>query len=188
MKNLLESLISKGAEPKYFDDVIHIKREERDVEKIIDIFYFPFGCTIIWGGEESEEKSILDELKPFENESIENIETDLIYFKYDLDQEKTYIDEEKNEIILGSDLDFIKLSISHALAQSIKLSTLETSVTKLIDRTTPLQREMATKGSVSLSKKEISKQIGRLFKERYIINMHSDILDVPEFFLETSKL
>ena len=33
-----------------------------------------------------------------------------------------------------------------------------------------------------MSKKEISKQIGVLFNERYYINLHSDILDTPEFF------
>jgi uncharacterized Rmd1/YagE family protein len=76
----------------------------------------------------------------------------------------------------------VKLSISHALAQSVKLAILEGSVMKLIDKTNPIQKEMAAKGSVSLSKKEISKQIGRLFSERYMINQHSDILDVPEFF------
>lgn len=182
MQALVENLVNNGSEPKYFDDVVHVRKDVRNGKEYVDIFYFPFGCTIIWGSEEAQEKIILDEMKPFEIESVEDIANDLIYYKYEIKPEKTYIDEEKNEIILGSKLDFVKLSISHALAQSVKLAILEGSVMKLIDKTNPIQKEMAAKGSVSLSKKEISKQIGRLFSERYMINQHSDILDVPEFF------
>ena len=59
---------------------------------------------------------------------------------------------------------------------------MEKSVTELLTSTTPIQQELAKTGSVSLSKKEISQQIGHLFSERYSVNLHSDILDTPEFF------
>jgi len=105
-----------------------------------------------------------------------------LYFEYDLTSAKTFIDEEQNKIILADDSVFVKLSISHALAQAVKLSILELSVNELIIKVTPIQKELAKIGSVSLSKKEISKQIGLLFNERYSINLHSDLLDTPEFF------
>lgn len=181
MSDLVEHLIKQGSEPKYFDDVVHVQKDIRESKSTIDIFYFPYGSTIIWGAEESQEKDILEELEAFQEQEVEEFTSDLIYFRYGK-KDKTFIDEEKNEIILASDLDFIKLSISHALAQSVKLEILERSVMRLIDRTTPIQKELAVKGSVSLSKKEISKKIGELFNERYSINMHSDILDEPEFF------
>lgn len=182
MNELVEMLVKEGSEPKYFDDVVHIQKDISNSKAKIDIFYFPYGSTVIWGAEEIQEVAILDDLKPFEKAATDETSTDLIYFNYDKKQGKTFIDEEKNEIILGSDLDFIKLSISHALAQSVKLAILEKSVMKLIDRTTPIQKELAKSGSVSLSKKEISQKIGELFNERYSINIHNDILDEPEFF------
>jgi len=182
MNRLVEFCIKEGFEPKYFDDVVHIQKNTDDAKSKVDVFYFPFGCTIIWGAEEPKERAILDELRQFEIHPIEEASTDLIYYSYGKKQDKTHIDEEKNEIILASDLDFIRLSISHALAQSVKLEILEKSVMQLIERATPIQKELAKKGSVSLSKKEISKKIGELFNERYSINMHSDILDEPEFF------
>ncbi len=182
MNQLVEQLVNQGSEPKYFDDVIHVQKEFGKKERHIDIFYFPFGCVTIWGAEESEERNVIKALEDFENDRVEEITNDLIYYHYDLDSPKTFIDEEKNEIVLNTNLVFTKISISHALAQSVKLNILEASVTKLIEKTTPLQKELASEGSVSLSKKEISKQIGVLFNERYSINMHSDILDVPEFF------
>jgi uncharacterized Rmd1/YagE family protein len=182
MSKLVEILVSNGSEPKYFDDVVHIQKEFVKKDKRIDIFYFPFGCTVIWGAEESDELHILKELEEFEGDSIEENASDLIYYHYDEASSKTYIDEEKNEIILHNNLVFTKISISHALAQSVKLKILERSVTYLLDQTTPIQKELAQKGNVSLSKTQISKQIGVLFSEKYSINMHSDILDVPEFF------
>ena len=63
-----------------------------------------------------------------------------------------------------------------------ELDLLEESVIKLLENTKPIQQELAQKGRVSLSKSEISKQIGVLFSSRYSVNMHSDVLDTPEFF------
>ena len=183
MDGLTDHLISKGFVLKHFDDVIFAKMENNED---IDIFLFPFGCITIWGTDEVQEKSILQELKGFETDSLTEVMSDPINFEYhesaDKDHGKTFIDEERNRIILSNKSEYIKLSISHALAQSIKLIVLERSVSKILEKTAPIQKELANTGSVSLSKKEISKQIGQLFSERYSINLHSDILDTPEFF------
>lgn len=182
MPALVKHLIDSGLEPKYFDDVVHAQKELAK-ERIIDMFYFPFGCLIIWGAHESEERLILEELDSVPAlEKIEIPPIDLIYYSYDEESEKTFIDEEKNAIILHNNSPLWKLSMSHALAQSVKLKILERSTTALLESTAPIQKELAAVGSISLSKKEISKQIGVLFNERYSINLHSDILDVPEFF------
>ncbi len=182
INDLVNHLNEIGLEPKHFDDVIYAQKEIGKNNHHIDIFFFPFGCTIIWGADESQEKTTLNELVGFEVEKIETPASDFIYFDYNKDSEKTFIDEEKNEIILGDPSAFVKLSISHALAQSVKLNVLERSASNLLEKTAPIQRELANTGSVSLSKKEISKKIGMLFNERYSINLHSDILDTPEFF------
>ncbi|MGI4776087.1 MAG: RMD1 family protein [Janthinobacterium lividum] len=179
---LVSHLNEQGLEPKHFNEVIHVQKELNENKHPIDVFFFPFGCTIIWGAEESQEKSIIELTSGFEIGKLEPPSSEFIYFKYDDSSSKTFINEEKNEIVLGDSSAFVKLSISHALAQSVKLSVLEISVSNLLDKTTPIQQELANTGSVSLSKKEISKQIGILFNERYSINLHSDILDTPEFF------
>jgi uncharacterized Rmd1/YagE family protein len=182
MQDLVKNLNDIGLEPKYFDDVLYIQKEARKDSGPIDIFFFPFGCVTIWGAEESKEKVILEDILCDKFSQNDYLESEFIYFDYNEAADKTFIDEEKNEIILADKSTFIKLSISHALAQSVKLSVLEKSVSNLIIKTTPIQQELASTGSVSLSKKEICKQIGILFNERYSINLHSDILDTPEFF------
>jgi uncharacterized Rmd1/YagE family protein len=110
------------------------------------------------------------------------VQSEFILFDYNQHENRTYIDEEKNLVILGDQAVIMKLSVSHALAQSIKLTTLEESVIGLLDAAKPIQEELAKNGSVSMSKRELSQQIGVLFNERYTINLHSDILDTPEFF------
>jgi uncharacterized Rmd1/YagE family protein len=173
--------IERGVEPKYFDDVLHIQKQSSP-KKNIDIFLFSFGSIVIWGGSEQDEEQIIEEVKKLSKKNIPKAPFDLIFYKVDENSKKTYIDEEANVIILSEDSAFLKLSISHALAQSVKLIVLENSVSSLLEKTAPLQKELAKKGTVSLSKKEISKNIGMLFSERYSINLHSDILDTPEFF------
>lgn len=182
ISQLVEYLIEEGYEPKYFDDVVHVAKEVNSDKKIVDIFYFPFGCAAIWNATEAEEHIILAELEAVSLENIENYSSDLIYYKLDSSQEGTNIDEENNTIILSDDSVFVKLSISYALAQSVKLDILERAVAEIIEQTKPLKRELASRGYVSLSKREITRKIGMLFNERYSINLHSDILDTPEFF------
>ena len=183
MTDLTDHLVSKGFVVQNFDDVIFAKMQDNDD---IDIFLFPFGCLTVWGSDEAREKLLLNELKQFEIDSLTEVMSDPINFEYhetaDKDHGKTFIDEERNKIILSNRSEYIKLSLSHALAQSVKLIVLERSVSKILEKTSPIQKELANTGSVSLSKKEISKQIGQLFSERYSINLHSDILDTPEFF------
>lgn len=185
MTPLKDYLTKQRFSLKQFDDVIHTKIS---ANPDVDLFIFPFGCVSIWGSSEDGEHIILQKLREFEIEPVEEVMSDFIYFDYcpdaaaNNDPSSTFIDEERNKIILGDKSEHVKLSVSHALAQSVKLNVLEKSVSKILESTTPIQKELAKTGSVSLSKKEISKQIGHLFSERYSINLHSDILDTPEFF------
>ena len=98
-----------------------------------------------------------------------------------------YIDLDKNEVSVTEDSIFAKLSIAYAVAQSVKLGSLEDSCNQLIKNTTPIQQELANKGSVSLSKLSIAKSMGELFRERYLVNLSSEVLDTPEFFWRRPK-
>lgn len=182
MDDLVANLNKIGLEPQHFDDVLYVQKQRSKDSGYIDIFFFPFGCLTIWGADESQEKIILSDIESITIGKINEPVADFIYCEYNEEVEKTFIDEEQNKIILADKSTFVKLSISHALAQSVKLSVLEKSVSNLIVQTTPIQQELARTGSVSLSKKEILQQIGILFNERYSISLHSDILDTPEFF------
>jgi uncharacterized Rmd1/YagE family protein len=179
LPDIVQKCLNENYEPSHYGELVHIVKHTKTHN--IDVFYFNFGSVVIWGATEIEEKEML-QLVMSEPNKVSEETKDVISYSYNLTNEKTYIDEEKNEIILSDESIFLKLSISYGLAQSAKLNILENSVSKLIDQTDPIQKELALTGSISLSKKEISKQIGRLFSERYSINLLSNILDTPEFF------
>ncbi len=46
---------------------------------------------------------------------------------------------------------------------------------------------MALDGQIRLKRTTITKRIGQLFVDRASINLHSDILDHPEFFWEDDE-
>ncbi|MDX1924845.1 MAG: RMD1 family protein [Rickettsiaceae bacterium] len=181
ISSFAKSLSEKRDECNFFDGVAHVQRKI-SANKTIDAFCFSFGSLILWGASEEQEKDFIAECSQFVKDELSEHPFDLNYYKIDESNEKTFIEEEENVIMLHKDSVFVKLSISHALAQSVKLIVLENSVSNLLEKTAPIQQELAKTGSVSLSKKDISKNIGMLFNERYSINLHSDILDTPEFF------
>lgn len=181
-QEIVQMLINHGMEPKYFDDVVHAQKEFHDSQKIIDVFYFPFGCVTIWGAEKSEEQDIIQQIEKCSVGRVNTAVCEDVYYKLDESIQKSYVDEESDSVILSSDSIFLKLSVSYALAQSAKLGILEKSVAKIITETAKIQQELATIGTIKLSKKEIVQQMGALFNERYFINMHNEILDTPEFF------
>ena len=76
----------------------------------------------------------------------------------------------------------IKLTISHAIAQSVKLTLFENLIDDTIDSTKHIPYIMARTGKVPLSRTKIIKKIGHLFIMRMNVNLISPILDTPELF------
>ena len=172
----LEKFLRKGGfEPKLYNDVLSIKTGEEEG----DIFYFPYGCVIFWGVEEENELSLLEKLKPYQFNALDSLTQDICSYHYG---SETTIVEEEDEIILEPNDVLIKLSMSHGLTQSVKLAAFEESTDQTIKKTRYLPEELAEKGKISLSRKKISQKLGALFVERNSINLHTDILDTPEFF------
>lgn len=165
-----------------FRDVVHIQlKEDKQIKG--DIFYFSYGSVVCWGFTEEEEKEILQSLKDFERESLGKIELDEFTYTYG-----DAIKIEEDEIILHNKSTLTKLSVSHGVAQSVKLSTFEELIQKTIEHTKRLPQDLAKKGKIPLSRKDISKKMGEIFIERNFINLHSEILDTPEFFWDYPEL
>jgi uncharacterized Rmd1/YagE family protein len=95
----------------------------------------------------------------------------------------------QSEISLNAESGMIeRLAISHALAQSMKLSIFEERVEQTIKKTEHIPKSLANNGKITLSGKQIAQKMGKLFLERSSINLHSDILDTPDFFWEYPEL
>ena len=178
---LFQSLQKFGA-CQLFRDCAHILIKE-DKKPKGDIFYFAYGCVVFWGFTEDEEQTVLSTLKEFEKTSNLKVEMDEFTFVYG---EGMRIEED--EIVLHSKNTLTKLAISHGLAQSVKLTTFEDTIQTTIDKTKYLPEDLSLKGKISMSRRGISRKMGELFIERNFINLHSDILDTPEFFWNYPEL
>ena len=96
----------------------------------------------------------------------------------------------------------IKLTISHAIAQSTKLTLFENRIDETIMTTQHIPIVMAKTGKVPMSRYQldildsskliirtaITKKIGQLFVMRINVNLVSPILDTPELFWSERSL
>ncbi len=144
------------------------------------VFLFSYGCLVCWGLSPDEEKQLLKEIKAFEKEPNAKIEVDGVSYAYG----ETAIIQKDIITVPHQDPVMAKLAISYGLAQQVKLSVFETRIDETIKNTKKLPISLAKNGYIPMSRREISRNIGQLFMVRSLVNLHSDILDTPDFFWE----
>lgn len=76
-----------------------------------------------------------------------------------------------------------KLSLSHALSQSVKISLFEELISATIEQTKDIPKTLSETGKIGLPRSEIMKHIGNLFILRININLVGSILDSPVGYL-----
>lgn len=148
-----------------------------------EAFIFPYGILVTWGMSRIEGFELVEKLAPFERERVSIIETDE-FFAVIGEQMKV-----ANDIITLPNFDTLtKMAVSHGIAQSVELGYFETAIQRSFESTRQIPGDLARHGKISLSRKEIRKKMGEIFQERSSINLHADILDLPEFFWEHPQL
>ena len=167
-----------------FRDVIHLEFPLGPGDPG-DIFFFAYGVVVFWRIPKENELSFLQEIEPFEEIHVEELETETDAFTFSYGDAYKIIED---EIIIPDHEMVTRLAISHAIAQSVKLSTFESTIQKTYNLSKQIPLDLAKKGKVSLSKNEIRRKMGRLFIERSSINLQTDVLDTPEFFWEYPEL
>lgn len=157
------------------------KRSRFSVDDIVpELFIMDYGTIVIWGMTLAEEKRFLRELRRFEVERLasEDVESEDLHW-YLADYSRIY-----NDVITlrrGSSY-MTKLSLSHALAQSTKISFFEGIIDNTIESTKDIPQSIAESGKIGMPPAEIMKQIGHLFILRMNIHLVGSIVDSPEIF------
>ncbi|ORZ36281.1 hypothetical protein BCR44DRAFT_27973 [Catenaria anguillulae PL171] len=147
-----------------------------------EVFIYDYGVVVFWGFTEDEERDLLRRFSPFEEESLDPELVQLeefVSFYHGNYQPRIY-----NDIIsLKNPANYMaKLTISHAIAQSTKLTLFEGLMEETISATKHIPQTMAMTGKVPMSRTAITKKIGQLFIMRINVNLISNVLDVPEVF------
>jgi len=161
-------------------DVIHIEQANWEA------FVFPYGVFVGWGMGYDDEQFLLEELR--QHSSGLHDDTFIDRFTYSEAEGETTTRIHNDHIELSSGAILNKLTISHGLAQSVKLMEFEDKAQRTIVETGYIPENIAKYGRANLGRKAIAKLRGTLYLVRSDIHLHFDLLDTPEFFWEYPEL
>ena len=94
-----------------------------------------------------------------------------------------------NDVITLPETSTVKqrLSVSFAIAQSTVLAIFESRIESKIEEYKYIPETLAACGKVQLSQRQLGVMIGEVFVIRHDVNLHSEILDTPDFFWKEEK-
>ncbi|KZZ93843.1 sporulation protein RMD8 [Moelleriella libera RCEF 2490] len=172
----------------------HMSRLAPDAKNFAELFVFSYGVVVFWNFTEHQEKDILADLtfagidggvslltRPLEEDDFE---TEEFHFEYSADVKRPRVFNDMITLLPRSD-HMIKLTISHAIAQSTKLCFFEERMSETMLDAQHVPKTLALTGQLNMTRVEIVTLLGRLFKSRVDINLSSNILDVPNFFWDS---
>ncbi|TDH68653.1 hypothetical protein CCR75_000333 [Bremia lactucae] len=160
------------------DETILTQRTAALQEK--HVFVFERGCCVFWGLSREEESWHLMMLAPFFLRETGQVDPQVMDFSYG---DRSSI--AKDTIVLCSMTVAEKIAISFAMSQSATLGAFETRVGDRIRSTRHIPSSLASVGSIQYSQDDTSKLIGQLFIELADVNIHSNVLDEPEYFFNS---
>jgi uncharacterized Rmd1/YagE family protein len=153
-----------------------------------EMFVFSYGVVVFWNFTEHQEKDVLADLTFSEAltgislvsrpQEEGDFETEELHFEYSplVDRPRVFNDM----ITLRSGDHMVKLAMSHAIAQSTKLSFFEERMSQTMLDAQYVPKRLALTGQLGMSRKEIVKILGRLFKSRVDVNLcKSNLLIYP---------
>lgn len=147
------------------------------------VLFFPYGSLVMWGLNPNEERTFVETVKPYEDQPLLRYESDTFIFEIGMPARVS------GDRFIIPDLEPLTIhSLSHGLAQSVKLESFEARIHKTYNTVQHIPDDLAKKGRILLSQKETRKMMGQIFLDRSSINLHLDILDIPEFFWDHNDL
>mmetsp|Transcript_33714 Transcript_33714/g.34341 ORF Transcript_33714/g.34341 Transcript_33714/m.34341 type:complete len:485 (+) Transcript_33714:39-1493(+) len=156
-----------------------------------EVYIFEFGAAVLWGFPKGEETDLIDFIKEFVTEGLLDAHEfdsgeDDIGFVTSRDQEMITI---ANDVITMSEntVEKQRLAVSYAIAQSTILALFEARVETKVNEYKYIPETLAAKGQINLTHKQIGRMIGEIFVVRHDVNLHTVVLDTPDFFWKEEK-
>ncbi|KAJ7133034.1 hypothetical protein C8R46DRAFT_1140415 [Mycena filopes] len=161
-------------------------------EDVAEVVFFEYGVVVFFGLEEHQERSILEDIDNagIMRQKILESDWEIEECHFAHDRQIAYPRIYNDFFTLKSRSHLLKLSISHALAQSTLLAHYETNAQRVLSSplTLSIPQQLATSGALNLRRHDALKLTGSLFKLRRDVNLVSNVLDVPELFWSEASL
>jgi uncharacterized Rmd1/YagE family protein len=152
-----------------------------------EVFVFEFGAVVFWGFSVSEEKHLLEVFRDFSKRGLiadkefVSGEDDMAFV---VSTEVTRINVANDVIVLPEGTTTKqRLSVSYAIAQSSVVSIFEYRIEKKVEEYKFIPETLAQVGIIDdVSSQRVGMMIGDIFVIRHDLNLHTDILDTPDYF------
>ena len=171
-----------------------------------EMYIFSYGVAVFWNFSAHQEKDVLADLTFFSAlshmttlviapQNEEDFETEEFHFEYSSEIPRPRVFNDM--ITLRSGDHMIKLTMSHAIAQSTKLSYFEQQMANQMAEAQYVPRRLALTGRLGMKREQVVKLLGALFKSRVDVNLcmkpsfpllyHSIKLTTPSPSLQCSR-
>lgn len=147
--------------------------------RFAEMFVFSYGIVVFWNFTERQEKDVLADLTFSKSETgmplvsgaqrEEDFETEEFHFEYTPETPRPRVFNDM--ITLKSGDHMIKLTMSHAIAQSTKLSFFEQRMANQMVEAQHVPKRLALTGKLGMKREEVVKILGALFKSRVDVNL-----------------
>lgn len=154
-------------------------RAGADAFTFAEMFVFSYGVVVFWNFTERQEKDVLADLTFSGSETgialvtralkEEDFETEEFHFEYSPETRRPRVFNDM--ITLRSGDHMIKLTMSHAIAQSTKLSLFEQRMADQMAEAQHVPRRLALTGKLGMKREEVFRIVGSLFKSRVDVNL-----------------
>lgn len=153
------------------------------------LFVFKNGTVVSWGIKRHQIEYYLNIVRAFADKPVPFLVRD--EFSYHLG-DKTAI--EPNDFFdvdclsIEEDSDELKLSLSYGFSQSVKLQYFETIIDALIEKYTPIMKQLSQTGAMPISRRQIRQIIGEILGDKGEMNLMSNFLYHPKYFWQHPTL
>lgn len=165
-------LVHRGSSPS-------ISQDDSNASAFAEMYIFSYGVVVFWNFTERQEKDILADLAFSSSHGAiplavrpqleEDFETEQFHFEYNHQIPRPRVFNDM--ITLRSRDHMIKLSMSHAIAQSTKLSFFEERMAETMEEAQYVPRRLALQGELGMKREEVVRILGRLFMSRVDVNL-----------------
>ncbi|OLL24541.1 Sad1-interacting factor 3 [Neolecta irregularis DAH-3] len=164
-----------------FTDTLITEGEISGMMQHAEMFVFSYGVVCFWNFSERQERNILADLTFALAGSLlvrplldKDVQTEDLHFEYSPTTQRPRIYNDM--ITLRSADHMIKLAMSHAIAQSVKMTVFEERMELTLQDTRHVPKELALTGELDMQRSQVLKMSGKLFKLRVDVNLSSNVL------------
>jgi uncharacterized Rmd1/YagE family protein len=157
-----------------------------------EVFVFDFGALVFWGYHRDEVKDLLRLFREYvvkgklSDEEFKVGEDDMAFVLSPGTEEVTI----SNDVVTLNEFTAVKsrLAVSFAIAQSAILSVFEGRIEDKIEDYKYIPETLALSGKINLSARQLGNMIGEVFVIRHDVNLHNEILNIPDYFWKENSV